>query len=125
MSSEARLIIAASETDANLYYATRFLAPDPFVFLQVEGRKILLMSDLEVDRARAQARVDEVLSLTEYEEKARQRWQPPHLWRQAGLGTSPVPPRCPSSSCSSHRPAPERCARANKRRGSSRSGGSP
>lgn len=75
----ALLIVVASEVDANLYYATRFLAPDPFVFLRVDGRKILLMSDLEIDRARAQARVDEVLSLSEHEGKARQRWQSPHL----------------------------------------------
>ena len=68
----ASLIIAASEADANLYYACRFLAPDPFVYLEVEGRRTLLMSDLEVDRARAQARVDEVLSLSEWEAKARQ-----------------------------------------------------
>lgn len=54
------LIIASSERDANLYYATRFLAPDPFVFLKIRGKKILLMSDLEVDRARSEARVDEV-----------------------------------------------------------------
>lgn len=79
MSDPALLIIAPSEGDANLYYATRFLAPDPFVFLLVDGRRILLMSDLEIDRARAQARVDEVLSLTEYEDKARQRWQSPRL----------------------------------------------
>ena len=74
-----RLIIAASEADANLYYACRFLAPDPFVYLQVEGRRLLLMSDLEVDRARVQARVDEVLSYTVYESKARQRWPRPGL----------------------------------------------
>jgi hypothetical protein len=30
----AALIIAASEADAKLYYACRFLAPDPFVFLE-------------------------------------------------------------------------------------------
>jgi Xaa-Pro aminopeptidase len=77
--SNASLIIAASEADSNLYYACRFLAPDPFVYLEVGGRKVLLMSDLEVDRARAQARVDEVLSLTEWEAKARQRWQTPRL----------------------------------------------
>ena len=59
---KAFLIIAASEADANLYYAARFLAPDPFVFVQMGSRKFLLMSDLEVDRARAQSRVDEVLS---------------------------------------------------------------
>jgi Xaa-Pro aminopeptidase len=75
----ASLIIAASEADSNLYYACRFLAPDPFVYLEVNGRKTLLMSDLEVDRARAQARVDEVLSLSEWEAKARQRYQNPRL----------------------------------------------
>jgi Xaa-Pro aminopeptidase len=75
----ARLIIAASEADSNLYYACRFLAPDPFVYLEVGGRKVLLMSDLEVDRARAQARVDEVLSLSEWEAKAKQRWAQPRL----------------------------------------------
>jgi len=48
----ASLIIAASELDSNLYYACRFMAPDPFVFAEVDGKKILLMSDLEVDRAR-------------------------------------------------------------------------
>jgi Xaa-Pro aminopeptidase len=75
----ARLIIAASEADSNLYYACRFLAPDPFVYLEVGGRKVLLMSDLEVDRARAQARVDEVLSLSEWEAKTKQRWAQPRL----------------------------------------------
>ncbi len=60
--SDARLIIADSEKNANLYYATRFLAPDPFMFLQLRGRTIIVMSDLELDRAKAQAKVDEVLS---------------------------------------------------------------
>ena len=77
--ARARLIIAASEADANLYYACRFLAPDPFIFLQIDGRRLLLMSDLEIDRARVQARVDEVLSYSVYESKARQRWTRPSL----------------------------------------------
>jgi Xaa-Pro aminopeptidase len=68
---QARLIIAASESDANLYYATHFLAPDAFVFVWARDEKILLMSDLEVDRARAQARVDTVLPLRMYEERAK------------------------------------------------------
>ena len=58
----AKLIIADSEKNANLYYATRFLAPDPFIFAQINGRRFMVMSDLELDRARAQAKVDEVLS---------------------------------------------------------------
>ncbi len=64
-------MIAASEVDANLYYATRFLAPDPFIFIQVAATKILVMSDLEVDRARATATVTTVLSYSEYEEKTK------------------------------------------------------
>src|SRR5947199_4780306 len=67
------LIIAASETDANLFYATRFLAPDPFIFLRIKGEKLLIMSDLEVDRARATAAVDTVLSYSEYEGRLKRR----------------------------------------------------
>jgi Xaa-Pro aminopeptidase len=70
---DARLLIAASEESANLYYATRFLAPDPFVFLWHGPEKLLLMSDLELDRARAQAAVSRVLPLREYEARARGR----------------------------------------------------
>ncbi len=71
--ASAILIIASSETDANLYHATRFIAPDPFIFVQLNGRKLLLMSDLEVDRAKSQAQVDEVLSLSHLSKAARAR----------------------------------------------------
>lgn len=67
------LIIATSETDSNLYYATRFLAPDTFIFLRLKGEKILIMSDLELDRAKATATVDTVLSYSEYEERVNRR----------------------------------------------------
>lgn len=71
MSDRATLLIAASESDSNLYYATRFIAPDPFIFMEVKGRRILLMSDLEMDRARSQATVDQVLSYSEWERRAK------------------------------------------------------
>ena len=67
----ATLMIAASESDSNLYYATRFIAPDPFIFMEVKGERILLMSDLEMDRARSQATVDRVLSYSELERRAK------------------------------------------------------
>lgn len=67
-----RLIIAASETDADLHYATQFLAPDAFIFLQIDQEKILLMSDLELDRARSQAKVDTILPISQYQAKAKQ-----------------------------------------------------
>ncbi len=69
----AILMIAASEIDSDLYYATRFLAPDPFIHFQHGGRKFLVMNDLELDRAKDQASVDEVLSLSKYEAEAKKR----------------------------------------------------
>src|SRR5712691_6994804 len=60
----ARLLYAASESDADMLYATRFFAPDPFLFIQARGRRLVVMSDLELDRARRQAAVDRVLSWT-------------------------------------------------------------
>ena len=71
--SIAQLIIADSEKNANLYYATQFLAPDPFIFLQLNGRTLLVMSDLEIDRAKSQAKVTEVLSYTKLAHQATQR----------------------------------------------------
>jgi len=66
-SDPAILMIANSETDSNLYYATKFLAPDPFIFFQINGHKTVVMSDLELDRAKAQGRVDEILSYSAIE----------------------------------------------------------
>ena len=67
----ALLMIAASETDSNLYYATRFIAPDPFVYLELNGERLMVMSDLEMDRARSQAAVDRVVSYSDIERAAR------------------------------------------------------
>lgn len=67
--AEVVLIIDNSEIHSDLYYATHFLAPDDFIYIQANGRKILVMSDLEMDRARDQARVDEVISYSEIEKK--------------------------------------------------------
>ncbi len=68
---EATLLISSSEADSNLYYATRFLAPDPFIYLQIGDEKIIIMSDLELDRAKSQAKVSTVLSYSGYEEAAK------------------------------------------------------
>jgi Xaa-Pro aminopeptidase len=67
----ATLFIAASELDSNLYYATKFIAPDSFIYMEIKGERLLVMSDLEMDRARAQASVDRVLSYSELEQKAK------------------------------------------------------
>jgi Xaa-Pro aminopeptidase len=68
---KATVFIAASELDSNLYYATKFIAPDPFVYLEIKGERIMVMNDLELDRAKSQATVDRVLSYSEIERRAR------------------------------------------------------
>lgn len=64
----ALLMVADSERNADMYYATGFVAPDPFVFIQSGGEKVILVSDLELDRAKAQARVDQVIPMSRFEE---------------------------------------------------------
>lgn len=70
---KALLHYAASEVDANLYYATKFLAPDPFAFFQIGARRHLIVGDLEIGRAREQSSVDEVLSLSRIERGLKKR----------------------------------------------------
>ena len=67
----ALMMYAASEYDSNLYYAVKFSVPDPFPFFQIGGKKIILMSDLELGRSQKQARVDEVVPYSELQIKAR------------------------------------------------------
>jgi len=67
----ARLIVAASDTNADMLYASGFRVPDPFVFVESQGRKAILLSDLEVDRGRREAKVDVVESYSELESKLR------------------------------------------------------
>ncbi|MEO5340589.1 MAG: M24 family metallopeptidase [Magnetococcus sp. MYC-9] len=55
----ARLIYAASESSADLFYATGFFAPDPFLFVaDHDGVRHMVLSVLEIDRARRCARAD-------------------------------------------------------------------
>lgn len=52
-----------------MLYATHFRAPDAFVFVEGKGGKALLLNDLEVDRGRREAKVDEVVSYSELEKE--------------------------------------------------------
>ncbi len=67
----SKLIIAPSEVSADQLYATGFRAPDPFVFLESGGRRLLLLSDLEVDRGRREAAVDRVDAYADAERELR------------------------------------------------------
>jgi Xaa-Pro aminopeptidase len=49
------LILADSDRDADMLYAVGMFVPDPFIYLRLSGRCHIVMSDLEIDRARQQA----------------------------------------------------------------------
>ena len=54
--TSARLMCSASGHDADMLYATRFYADDPFVWWEVRGKPHAALSPLEIDRARPIAR---------------------------------------------------------------------
>lgn len=101
---QALLLYAASEGDANMLYAVGFFVPDPFIFFQHRDKKFAVLSDLEIDRAKKQARVDRVLSLSLYQRRFRKlRNKPPAiidildlLFRERGIRSLIVPANFPA-----------------------------
>jgi Xaa-Pro aminopeptidase len=98
-----KLIVAASEQDPDMLYATKFWAPDPFIFLQRNGRRTLVLSDLEIDRGRKQADADEFVMFTELERElqGKSRKPPPyekvlaHFLKKRGVRSATVPANFP------------------------------
>ena len=70
---QALLMVADSEHDADMYYAVRMFVPDPFIWLRCGGRDIIVLSDLEFDRARKQAPHCQVLPLSRYQRRLRRQ----------------------------------------------------
>lgn len=63
--SRSKFLIASGESSADMLYASGFRAPDAMIFLQTKTKKLLLLSDLELDRGRQEAKVDRVDSFSE------------------------------------------------------------
>ena len=72
-----RLLYAASEHDADILYPTAFFAPDPFLCLIAGSRTILVMSDLEMDRAKRESKATHVWSWTQMAKRASVGAPPP------------------------------------------------
>ena len=68
-----KFIYDISSHNADLFYATRFSVHDPIIFIEVRGKKYLVLNDLEIDRGKRQAKVHRVLSLSAYQRKANER----------------------------------------------------
>lgn len=58
---------------ADLLWRTQFRVPDPVTLAEIDGKRYLLASSLEVERAHKQARVDEVVHLESYAHAAKER----------------------------------------------------
>jgi Xaa-Pro aminopeptidase len=96
--NQAILLVSASEGDSNMLYAAGFFVPDPFIFFQHKKIKYVVMSDLEIDRAKKQAHADRILSLSLYQRKLRKNGKSPTmidildlLFRERGIRSLIVP----------------------------------
>ncbi|MCZ7385258.1 MAG: Xaa-Pro peptidase family protein [Candidatus Methanoperedens sp.] len=63
--AEAYLMVSESEHNADMYYATGFLAYDSFIYLNSGSDKILI-SDMELGRARKESKVHDVIPTSRY-----------------------------------------------------------
>ena len=64
MGADNLLLVADSERDANMLHAVGMFLPDPFIYFRHQGRGYMVVSDLELDRARREAKGCRVLSLS-------------------------------------------------------------
>ena len=67
MAQNPTLIIDDSIHNQDLYYVTRFLAHDRFLYLNSREREILLISQMELGRALNESRIDDVRTTTDYD----------------------------------------------------------
>jgi len=101
--NETRLIVAPSDIDADMLYGTKFWAGDPFIFLQQNGKRTIVLSDLEMGRGRRTAKVDEFVSLNQLEREVQGKSkQAPafdkilgHFLRKRGVKSAAVPANFP------------------------------
>jgi len=99
----ARLIVAPSDTDADMLYATRIFIGDPFIFLQQNGKRTLVLSDLEIDRAKKNAKADEFVMFNQLEREVQGKAKkaPPygkvlaHFLTKRGVKRAKVPANFP------------------------------
>ena len=69
--AEAVIQYADTSRSADQFYFGGFQVPDPFISIGIDGEKIGFFSRLEIGRAGRESNFDTVLSLEEWQEKAR------------------------------------------------------
>lgn len=100
--SIAKFIYDTSERCPDLYYASGFTAHDPYIFIESKGKKYLVMSDLEIDRAKKESSVHKVLSISKYSALAAKKVKKPDqidiidtILRDLKIKAIEVPPSTP------------------------------
>ena len=64
---EALILYSESFKNSNMYYLTKFLAPDPFIFLKkVDVDPVIVVNQMEYPRAQKQSIVEDVRSYFDY-----------------------------------------------------------
>lgn len=77
MPTTAKLFYSCPETNADLFYFGQFFAPDPFIALEVNRRKIAVLSDLELGRGKKESGFSQILSYSEVKKEASRRFKTP------------------------------------------------
>jgi Xaa-Pro aminopeptidase len=96
---ETKLIVAPSDIDSDMLYATKFWAGDPFIFLQQNGKRTVVLTDLEMGRGKRTAKADEFVSFNQLEREVQgnSKQAPPfekvmaHFLRKRGVKSATVP----------------------------------
>ena len=65
---KALLMVSGSVHNADMYYATRFLSLDPFIYIRdTSGRAIIIVSPMEYERAKKESILSEIRSTADYD----------------------------------------------------------
>jgi len=73
----ARFIYDTPWRSPDLYYASGFSAPDPFIYFEVNYKKYIAIKDMEFDRAKKISKANKVLQLSHYTKKAEKKFKKP------------------------------------------------
>ena len=87
------LIVSESMRNADMYYATQFLAADPFLYLYVpyEQKEIIIVSQMEYERAKKESIVNEVRSSLDYGQNLKLEELLVKILQEAGITAVEVP----------------------------------
>ncbi|HEX4122592.1 MAG TPA: Xaa-Pro peptidase family protein [Verrucomicrobiae bacterium] len=77
--SDNLLIVADSDHDADMLYAVGMFTPDPFIYFRLGGKCHVVVTDLEMDRARRKAAHCRVLSYNQCIDKLRRKVKRPGM----------------------------------------------